>query len=174
MLTLPKPTQPLTAKPAGYLSLASYSSLGTFWSYLAGAEAQGRQLSVLRGDSEATCRRRIAGYSVAGAGFLLDDTKLLAALEDGLDPHPALLALLVGDPLPVRELLSTHYQLQAHFVLAFDRHRDLLLRPEFKFVPLAATPPQENLLPRDLPLLARRLGRDELHVLLKRACGLGL
>lgn len=166
--TLTRPTQPLAQKPAGYLGLATYSSLGVFWSYLAGAQGQGRVVSVVRGDELPTCRRRIAGYTVAGAGFLLDEAKLLAQLDEGLEPHPALLALLGGDPLPVREVLSTHYGLQANFVLAFTRGRDLILRPEFKFVPLAG-----HILPTDLSLSARRLGRDELHVLLKRACGLG-
>lgn len=61
-------SQPIAA-PAGYLKLASYSSLGEFWRYLGGARRQGRHLSLLRGDAPATCRRRIAGYAVTGAGF---------------------------------------------------------------------------------------------------------
>ncbi len=169
--TLLRPTEPLVSKPAGFLELATYSSLMMYWRYLAGADAQGRVVSVVRGGTLARCRRRVAGYTVSGAGVLLDEHRLLSALDpsskDDLEPYPALLALLDGDRLPLRELLSTQYQLQVHVVLAFTRNRDLILRPELTFVPLHG-----HILPRDLPLHAKRLGRDELHVLLKRACGM--
>ncbi|WP_293914216.1 hypothetical protein [Deinococcus sp.] len=186
-----RPSQPLPLKPAGYLGLASYSSLGRFWTYLDAARRNGRDVGLVRGDPEATCRRRISGYLLDGAGLLIDAEKVGSSLDEGLEPHPALIALLGGDSSLLRETLNLHYALRLNFVLAFTRHRDLILRPEFKFVlkpvekdhalgdvqPLdwnaietasAPLPP----LPKDVPLNARRLGRDELRFLLERACGL--
>ncbi|AZI42582.1 hypothetical protein EHF33_07345 [Deinococcus psychrotolerans] len=167
--SLLRPTEPLLSKPAGYLGLATYSSLSQFWRYLAAASRAGCEVSLVRGDSEKACRRRIAGHTLEGAALLLDQARLLEALEDGLDPHPALIALLGGDNLPLRELLNAHYTLRLNFVLAFTRSRDLIVRPEFKFVPKVG---EKALLPTDLPLATRRLGRDEIRFLLDRACGL--
>ena len=67
-----RPTRPIAGKPAGYLGLATYSSLGRLWQLLAGAARVGRQVSVVRGDSPDSARRRIAGYELPGAGLLLD------------------------------------------------------------------------------------------------------
>ena len=164
-----RPTEPLPNKPAGYAGLATYSSLSRLWTYLEAAARAGREISVVRGDTEKTCRRRIAGHILEGAGLLLDEARLLAELEDGLEPHPALIALLGGDNGPLRELLNKHYVLRVNFVLAFTRGRDLIVRPEFKFVPKTGEKAQ---LPTDLPLTPRRMGRDELRFLLERACGL--
>ena len=170
--TLTRPTQPLLRKPAGYAQLATYSSLGRLWAYLDAAQRSGRKLSVLRGDDLAACRRRIAGHTLEGAGLLLDDARVLTALEDGLEPHPALLALLGGDAGPLREVLNAAYCLRLDFVLALTRPRDLIVRPEFVYQPRVTAPPLQTALPSDLPLVARRLGRDELRFLLYGACGL--
>lgn len=167
--SLLRPTEPLPSKPGGYLGLATYSSLSQFWRSLAAAAQAGREVSLVRGDSEKACRRRIAGHTLDGAALLLDQTRLLEALEDGLDPHPALMTLLGGDHAPLREVMNAHYTLRLNFVLAFTRSRDLIVRPEFKFVPKAS---EKAVLPTDLPLATRRLGRDEIRFLLDRACGL--
>ncbi|AWN23368.1 hypothetical protein DKM44_09110 [Deinococcus irradiatisoli] len=164
-----RPTEPLPTKPGGYLGLATYSSLGRFWTYLGAAARAGRDIGVVRGDDERVCRRRIAGYTLPGAGVFLDEARVLAELEDGLAPHPALLALLGGDGGPLRELLGARYLLRLNFVLAFTRQRDLIVRPEFKFVP---RPGEAAELSGDLPLPARRIARDELRFLLDRACEL--
>jgi hypothetical protein len=84
-----RPTRPVAGKPAGYVGLATYSSLGRLWQLLAGAQRAGRQVSAVRGDSPDTARRRIAGYELPGAGLLLDPAPLLRDLEDGFAPHPA-------------------------------------------------------------------------------------
>lgn len=165
----PRPTRPLPARPAGYVELARYSSLGRFWSLLAGAERVGRTLAVVRGDAPEVCRRRIGGYTLPGAGLLLDTARVTGALEDGFETHPALLALLGGDPGPLRDELNAHFELRADFVLAFTAARDLIARPEFRFVPLERG---VSTLPPDLPLQTRRLGRDEVHLLVQRACRL--
>ena len=167
--SLLRPTEPLASKPAGYLGLATYSSLGRYWTYLAAAAQAGREVSLVRGEGEAVCRRRIAGHTLAGAGLLLDQARVLVALDDGLAPHPALLALLGGDGGPLRDTLNAAYLLRLNFVLAFTRQRDLIVRPEFKFVPNAG---EAALLPPDVPLPARRMGRDEIRFLLEQACGL--
>ena len=178
LASLLRPTEPLASKPAGYLGLATYSSLGRYWTYLGAAAQVGREVSVVRGESEAVCRRRIAGHTLAGAGLLLDQARVLAALDPadldadlngGLAPHPALLALLGGDGGPLRATLDAAYLLRLNFVLAFTRQRDLIVRPEFKF---AARVSEAAPLPPDLPLPARRMGRDEIRFLLERACGL--
>ncbi|WP_161882775.1 hypothetical protein [Deinococcus alpinitundrae] len=167
--SLLRPTEPLASKPAGYLGLATYSSLGRYWTYIGAAAQAGRELSVVRGESEAVCRRRIAGHTLAGAGLLLDEAKVLVALDDGLAPHPALLALLGGDGGPLRDTLNAAYLLRLNFVLAFTRQREMIVRPEFKFVPQAGEAAQ---LPSDVALPARRMSRDEIRFLLERACGL--
>lgn len=164
-----RPSEPLPAKPGGYAGLATYSSLARYWAYLDGAARSGRGISVVRGDSEKTCRRRLAGHTLEGAGLLLDEARVLVALDDGLAPHPALLALLGGDGGLLRDTLNTAYLLRLNFVLAFTRQRDLIVRPEFKFVPRGG---ERAALPSDLPLTTKRLGRDELRFLLDRACGL--
>ncbi|MFD1730412.1 hypothetical protein ACFSC4_03775 [Deinococcus malanensis] len=46
-----RPTRPIAAKPAGYLELARYSSLGRLWSLLSGAQRAGRKVSLIRGDA---------------------------------------------------------------------------------------------------------------------------
>ena len=170
--TLIRPTQPLPHKPAGYAQLATYSSLARLWAYLDAAQRSGRKLSVLRGDDEAACRRRIAGHTLEGASLLLDEARVLAALEDGLEPHPALLALLGGDAGPLRDVLNTAYVLRLDFVLALTQQRDLIVRSEFAYQPKANAPQLRTALPSDLPLFPRRLGRDEIRFLLDRACGL--
>lgn len=165
-----RPTRPLSGKPAGYVGLASYSSLGRLWALLRGAEAQGRTVSLVRGDPPETARRRVAGYALSGAGFFVDPAPLLAELEDGFETHPALVALLAGDSGPLRDELNAHFELRLDFVVALTAGRDLIVRPEFAFRPLV---PGLSTLPPRLPLRARRLARDEVNVLLLRACGLG-
>lgn len=165
----PRPSRPLPVKPAGYLSLAHYSSLGHLWRLLAGATQAGRIVTVLRGDSEETARRRISGYTLDGAGFFLDIAPVLTELEDGFNPHPALLSLLAGDNAPLKAELNAHYTLKLDFIVALTAQRDFVARPEFKFVPTGVG---ASTLPSDLPLKPRRLGRDELNLLLLRACGL--
>lgn len=166
--SLLRPTEPLPSKPAGYLNLATYSSLGQLRRYLAAAAQAGREVKLVRGESEKVCRRRIAGHTLEGAALLLDQARLLEALEDGLEPHPALIALLGSDHMPLRELLNAHYVLRLNFVLAFTRERDLIVRPEFKFLPKVG---EKAALPTDLPLVTKRMGRDEIRFLLDRACG---
>ncbi|WP_027461333.1 hypothetical protein [Deinococcus murrayi] len=164
-----RPTRPLPIRPAGYVELARYSSLGRFWTYLASAVRVGREVTGVRGDLPETCRRRISGYALPGAALLLDVPRVTEALDEGFVAHPALIALLAGDPDPLRAELNAHYELRLDAVLAFTAARDLVARPEFRFVPLV---PGLSELPADLPLRARRMGRDEVHVLVQRACGL--
>lgn len=164
-----RPTRPLPARPAGYVELARYSSLGRFWAMLAGAGRAGRTVAGVRGDAPEVCRRRVSGYVLPGAGLLLDTARVTRALEDGFETHPALLALLGGDPQPLRDELNAHYELRADFILAFTAGRDLIARPEFKYAPVVRGLSD---LPTDLPLQARRLGRDEVHLIIGRACGL--
>jgi len=166
-----RPDQPIAGRPAGYLQLESYSSLKKFWSYLGGATTAGRRLTLIRGDTLSTCRRRISGYRIPNAGGLIDTARLLTALEDGLSPHPALLALLSGEPEPLHRALNEGYDLSLEFVLALTTGRDLIVRPELKYRPSEFVPPVEAL-PEGLPLVPRRFARDELRVLLDRACGL--
>ena len=133
---------------------------------LAGATRAGQVVSVVRGDLPEVARRRIAGYQLPGAGALLDVAALQQDLADGFAPHPALLACLAGDPAAVREVLSQEYALQLNFVLALTARRELIVKPEFSYVPLGVPP-----LPAGLTLRPRRLRRDELGLLLGRACG---
>lgn len=162
-----RPTRPVAGRPAGYLELARYSSLSRLWQLLAGAARAGREVSVLRGDAPETARRRISGYALPGAGTFVDPAPLLRELEDGFETHPALLALLAGDPGPLRAELSEHHHLSLDFVLALTQGRDLVCRPEFRYRPLPGAT-----LPSGLTLRPRRLARDEVNVLLLRACGL--
>lgn len=164
-----KPTRPLPARPAGYVELARYSSLGRFWSYLGGAERAGREVRPPRGDDPELCRRRVTGYSIPGAALMLDVGRVTQALDDGFETHPALLALLADDPGPLRAELNAHFELNVNFVLAFTAARDLIARPEFKYAPIVRGLSD---LPLSLPLQPRRLGRDEVHLLVQRACGL--
>ncbi|AFZ68806.1 hypothetical protein [Deinococcus peraridilitoris] len=152
-------------KPAGYLLLESYSSLRRFWSYLDGAERTGRQLAQVRGDHEHTCRRRIEGYTLPGAGGLVDLDKARAEIEDDFIPGVELLALAAGDPRPLQEMLSERYDLQIGLTLAFTRTRDLILKPELLYRAKEADALGIRFTPR-------RFGRDELRVMLDRACGL--
>ena len=168
-----RPSQPVSSRPAGYLQLESYSSLKQFWTYLTAASAAGRRLTLMRGDTPDTCRRRVAGYRIPNAGGLVDTARVLAALEDGLTPHPALIALLADDPAILKATLNEGYDLCLDFVLAFTAGRDLIVRPELKYRPSEFVPPARPL-PDDLPLVPRRFARDELRVLLDRACGLAL
>jgi len=168
-----RPSVPVGGRPAGYLQLESYSSLRKFWSYLNGAALAGRRLTLVRGDSLDSCRRRIAGYCIPNAGGLVDQGRVLAALEDGLTPHPALLALLGGEVGPLRTALNEGYDLHLDFVLAFTAARDLIVRPDFRYRVSEFVPPAEPL-PDGVPLVPRRFARDELRVLLDRACGLAL
>ncbi|WP_261663950.1 hypothetical protein [Deinococcus sp. Marseille-Q6407] len=166
-MTAGLPKSPLPQRPAGYLSLATYSSLGTFWRYLRGAEAAGRQVTLLRGDTPQTCRRRIGGYTLTGAGFLLDEPRLRRELEHDFVPHPAVVAFLGGDSGRLREELNAHYALQTDFALALTAGRELIVRPEFRFRPASSG----GTLPPGLRLHGRRMGRDEIGVLLAQACG---
>ncbi|EYB69813.1 hypothetical protein DEIPH_ctg001orf0022 [Deinococcus phoenicis] len=165
----PRPTRPLPTRPAGYVELGRYSGLGRFWTYLASAERAGREVRVPRGDPPELCRRRVSGYALPGAALLLDLGRVTQALEDGFETHPALLALLAGDADPLRTELNAHFELRLDFVLAFTAARDLIARPEFKYAPLVRGLSD---LPTGLPLQSRRLGRDEVHLLVQRACGL--
>lgn len=164
-----RPVRPLPARPAGYVELARYSSLSRYWRYLGGAERAGREVRVPRGDAPEDCRRRVTGYALPGAALLLDTGRALHSLDEGFETHPALLALLAGDPAPLHAELNAHFELQLHFVLAFTAARDLIARPEFRYVPLVRGLSE---LPASLPLVPRRLGRDEVHLLVQRACGL--
>ncbi|GMA16427.1 hypothetical protein E5F05_14280 [Deinococcus metallilatus] len=165
----PKPTRPLPTRPAGYVELARYSSLGRFWTCLGGAERAGREITLVRGDTPDLCRRRVSGYALPGAALLLDTGRVTQALDDGFETHPALLALLAGDPGPLRAELNAHFELRLDFVLALTAARDLIARPEFSYVPLVRGLSD---LPASLPLQPRRLARDEVHLLVQRACGL--
>lgn len=164
-----RPTRPLPTRPAGYVELARYSSLGRFWAYLGGAERAGREVRVIRGDPPELCRRRVTGYALPGAALMLDTGRALQALDDGFETHPALLALLAGDPEPLRAEVNAHFELRLDFVLAFTAARDLIARPEFRYAPLVRGLSD---LPPSLPLQPRRLKRDEVHLLVQRACGL--
>lgn len=164
-----RPTRPLASKPAGYVELARYSSLGRLWAMLGGAARAGRTVSLVRGDGADVCRRRIAGATLPNAAVFLDTARVLRDLEDTFTPHPALVALLADDPAPLRAEVNAHFELRLDFVLALTARRDLVTRPEFRFVPIVRGLSD---LPDDLPLDARRLGRDELHLLVQRACGL--
>jgi len=139
--------------------------LRRFWAYLDAAEQAGRRLSLVRNDREGTCRRRIEGYRVERAGGLLDVQRALSEVEDGMVAHAALIALGAGDPLPLRSVLDEAYALRATLVLGFTRSRDLILKPELAFVPRG-----EDVL--GVKFVPRRFSRDELRVLLARACGL--
>ncbi|WP_412029242.1 hypothetical protein [Deinococcus yunweiensis] len=164
-----RPTRPLASKPAGYVELARYSSLGRLWAMLGSAVREGRSVSLVRGDSADVCRRRIAGAALQNAAIFLDTARITKELEDAFVPHPALVALLAGDPQPLRTEVNAHHELRVDFVLALTARRDLIVRPEFRFVPIVRGLSD---LPDDLPLEPRRLGRDELHLLVQRACGL--
>lgn len=164
-----RPTRPLAFKPAGYVGLANYSSLGRLWQLLAGAQSMEHQVTLVRGDVPETARRRIAGYELPGAGVFVDTDALHQDMADGFAPHPALLSLLAGDTEPLRALLSRAYVLQVDFVVALTAGRELVVRPEFRY---AALPGQPDLLPPGLTLRPRRLKRDELNLLLLRACGM--
>lgn len=151
------------------MELARYSSLGRFWAYLAGAERAGREVRPIRGDPPELCRRRVTGYTMSGAALLLDTGRVTQSLDDGFETHPALLALLAGDPDPLRAELNAHFELRVDFLLAFTAARDLIAKPEFKYAPLVRGLSD---LPLSLPLPTRRLGRDEVHLLVQRGCGL--
>lgn len=164
-----RPTRPLAVKPAGYVELARYSSLSRLWALLGGASRAGREVSLVRGDAADVCRRRVSGYTLGQAGVFLDTDKVLRELEDGFAVHPALVALLSGDPDPLRAEINAHFELRLDFSLALTARRDLIMRPEFRYQPIVRGLSD---LPDDLPLESRRLGRDELHLLVQRACGL--
>lgn len=164
-----RPPRPIAVKPTGYVELARYSSLGRLWAMLAGARREGRQVSLVRGDTPDQARRRISGYALSGAGIFVDVARVTGELEDGFEPHPALVALLSGDPGPLRSELNAHFELRLDFVVALTTGRDLIARPEFRFAP---TRPELSTLPPGLTLRARRLPRDEVHLLIQRACGL--
>lgn len=164
-----RPRRPLSAKPAGYVGLATYSSLGRLWAMLDAASRAGRSVSVVRGDPPEAARRRISGYTLRGAGLFVDTERLLRDLEDGFETHPALLALMAGDAGPLRDTLNAGYELRLDFTVALTAGRDLILRPEFRYAPL---PENADPLPSTVTLRTRRMGRDELHLLFQRACGL--
>ena len=151
------------------MQLARYSSFSHLWRILAGAQAAGRTVSLVRGDHEETARRRISGYALAGAALFVDTAPLLRDLDEGFATHPALISLLAGDPDPLRAELNAHFELRLDFTVALTAGRDFICRPDFKFVPLASG---ASALPADLTLRARRFGRDELNMLLLRACGM--
>lgn len=158
-----RPTKPLPFKPAGYVTLEGYSSLKRFWSYLDFAERAGRRVSLPRGDDEATCRRRIEGYELRGAGGLLDVDKATLEVDEGMVAHPALVALAGGDPELLKAFLSEAYTLRATFTLGFTKTRDLVLKPDFAFKPLG-----EDAL--GVKLVPKRFSKDELRFMLDKAC----
>lgn len=169
-MTNPRPaSRPIPTQPAGYVQLARYSSLTHLWRVLAGAERAGREVTLLRGDPEDTARRKISGSTLANAGLFIDTAPILRELEDGFEVHPALLALLAGDTDPLKAELNAHYELQLDFTVALTARRDFICRPDFRFVPLVKGLSD---LPAHLKLRARRFSRDEVNMLLMRACGL--
>lgn len=170
MTNTERPSQPLAYKPAGYIRLASYSSLGYFWKLLTGAKRAGQEIHLIRGDHPNTTRRRISGYAIAQAAPLLDKAHLRRDLDDGFVVHPVLTALLANDHQPLDDAINQHYLLHLHFVIALTTQRDFTVKPEFKFKPIAR---QSSDLPHNLALKARSFRRDELNVLLLRACGIG-
>ncbi|MBB6098471.1 hypothetical protein HNR42_001905 [Deinobacterium chartae] len=163
-----RPHRPLAYAPAGYLQLERYSSLKRFWDLTEGAERTGRRVRPVRGDAEDVCRRVIEGFALEGAGGLVDLERAAAEIEDGLSPHPALLALAAADPEPLKALLSEAYRLEISFALAFTRARDLVLKATSAYKPLEAPGPLPG-----LSFVPRRFSRDELRFMLHRACGLG-
>ncbi len=170
----PLPSKPLPNKPAGYLELASYSSLGRVWGLLAGAQAAGRKISLIRGDLPETCRRRISGFSLENAAIFLDFPRLATELEDGFEVHPAVIELMSGNLDTFKQAVNQNYLLQTNVVVALTANRDLIVRPEFRFVlrPLQLDKPEIKPLPNSLNLPVRRLGRDEVQIILQKACGL--
>ena len=169
-MTSPRPaSRPVSTQPAGYVQLARYSSLTHLWRILAGAERSGREVTLVRGDTEETARRKISGYTLANAGMFVDTTPILRELEDGFEVHPALIALLGGDTEPLKSELNAHYELQLDFTIALAANRDFICRPDFKFTPLVKGLSD---LPTHLKLRARRFSRDEMNLLLLRACGM--
>lgn len=169
-VTSPRPaSRPIPAQPAGYVQLARYSSLTHLWRVIAGAERMGREVTLVRGDTEETARRKISGYALANAGTFIDTTPILRDLEDGFDVHPALVALLAGDTEPLRSELDAHHELQLDFTIALAANRDFICRPDFRFVPIVKGLSD---LPSHLKLRARRFSRDEINMLLLRACGM--
>ncbi len=162
-------SRPVPTQPAGYVQLARYSSLTYLWRLLAGARQAGRTVAPVRGDSEESARRKISGYALPNAGAFIDAAPLLHELEEGFAAHPALLALLGGDTGPLKAELDARYELKLDFTVALTASRDFVCRPDFKFVLPAG---QNSSLPTDLTLRARRFSRDEINMLLLRACGL--
>lgn len=159
----------MPTQPAGYVQLARYSSLTYLWKLLDGAERAGRTISIVRGDQPETARRKISGYTLSGAGLFVDTTPLLRDLDEGFAVHPALVALLAGDAGPLRAELNAHHELSLDFTVALTTQRDFICRPDFRFTPLESG---TDSLPGDLTLRARRFSRDEINMLLLRACGL--
>lgn len=159
----------MATQPAGYVQLARYSSLTHLWRIIAGAERAGRTVSVVRGDSEETARRKISGYAIERAGLFVETAPILRDLEDGFAVHPALIALLGGDPTPLRAELDAHFELQLDFTVALTQGRDFICRPDFRYVPLVGGLSD---LPPELKFRARRFSRDEVNMLLLRACGM--
>lgn len=136
---------------------------------MAGAQRSGRTLGLVRGDTEETARRKISGYALANAGMFIDTAPILRELEDGFEVHPALVALLAADTEPLKAELNAHYELQLEFTVALSANRDFICRPDFRYAPLVKGLSD---LPTDLKLRARRFSRDEINMLLLRACGL--
>lgn len=158
-----RPSKPLPFKPAGYVTLEGYSSLKRFWSYLDFAERAGRRVTVPRGDDEETCRRRIEGYELRGAGGLLDVDKARLEVDEGMVAHSALVALAAGDSELLKALLSEMYTLRVTFTLGFTKTRDLVLKSDFGFKPL-----REDVL--SVKLVPKRFSKDELRFMLDKAC----
>ncbi|WP_199698567.1 hypothetical protein [Deinococcus cavernae] len=169
-MTTPRPaSRPVPTQPAGYVQLARYSSLTHLWRVIAGAQQAGRDVTLVRGDTPETARRKISGYTLPNAGLFIDTAPILRELEDGFEVHPALIALLGGDPAPLRSELDAHHELQLDFTVALTAGRDFICRPDFKFVPIVKG---LSNLPPQLKLRARRFSRDEINMLLLRSCGL--
>ena len=78
-------------------------------------------------------------------------------------------ALLAGDTEPLKTELNAHHELQLDFTIALAANRDFICRPDFRFVPIVKGLSD---LPSHLKLRARRFSRDEINMLLLRACGM--
>lgn len=169
-MTTPRPaSRPVPGQPAGYVQLARYSSLTHLWRIIAGAQRAGREVSLVRGDREDTARRKISGYTLPNAGLFVDTTPILRELEDGFAIQPALIALLGGNTEPLKAELNAHFELQMDFTVALTASRDFICRPDFRYVPLVKGLSD---LPGDLKLRSRHFSRDEINMLLLRACAM--
>jgi hypothetical protein len=117
-------------------------------------------------------RRRRAARRRGPPGGLLDEDGGLALEVFNLEPgaQGLLNALLDGDKVPLQRALSEHYSLDFDLVLGFTAARQLALKAGAASGRSTSSGPA---LPLELPLKARRLGREEYRVLLERLAGGG-